>query len=231
MGGIIMKLMDEIIEGIFLYENKNRFLCKVLINETIEECYIPSSSRLDKYINLRNKNVLLTKNKSTGAKTQYSVFAVKYYNRYIMLNLSIVNRFLKDEIRNLYKDLQFDDIYTERYIEDYKADIVLGGNSNLIIEAKGLIATSKSAIFPSVYSQRSIDQLKKIKKLLCKGHIVNYYYVSLSPIVREITVNNSQKEYKELLRDCIRCGLVVKGLSLIFKDNNINFYKSVTINI
>ena len=48
-----MKIVGELIEGIFKSESKNRFLCKVLIMGNELECYLPSSSKLSPLINLK----------------------------------------------------------------------------------------------------------------------------------------------------------------------------------
>ena len=38
--------------GTFIKESKNRFLCEVLVDKKITECYIPSSCRLDNFLEL-----------------------------------------------------------------------------------------------------------------------------------------------------------------------------------
>ena len=55
--------MEEYKVGVFLEECKNRFLCKVLIDEKIEECYLSCSCKLSHFVNLKNRKVLLEKNK------------------------------------------------------------------------------------------------------------------------------------------------------------------------
>ena len=54
--------------GIFLRENKNRFLCEVFIDGAIEICYTSSSSKLKHFITLENKEVILIPN--IGKKTR-----------------------------------------------------------------------------------------------------------------------------------------------------------------
>jgi len=84
-----MITIETPIEGIFKSESKNRFLCNVLVNGKLCECYIPSSSKLSPLVNLKGKKVLLTLNKGTNNRTKYSVFAVQHYRKYILLNLNI----------------------------------------------------------------------------------------------------------------------------------------------
>lgn len=51
--------MVERTEGIFNKELKNRFLCEVLVEDEVVECYASSSCRLDNFIDLHGKQVLL----------------------------------------------------------------------------------------------------------------------------------------------------------------------------
>lgn len=88
---------NQLIEGVFIEESKNRFLCKVLIDNKVCECYVPSSSRIENYLNVKGKKVLLTPNKS-NSRTNYSLFAVKFYNKYILLNLNLTNKVVESII-------------------------------------------------------------------------------------------------------------------------------------
>lgn len=218
-----MLLYDKVKEGIFFEECKNRFLCKVLIDNEIEECYIPSSSRLDNYISLRKRKILLTENKATNSRTKYSVFAFKHKHRYVILNLGIANKILIDGINNgLLKIHGFDSIYSEKYYNGYKTDILCIGKDTMIIEAKGIISLDKEAMFPSVFSQRSIDQLRTLLQFIKSGIQIQYYLVSLSPFVESIRINSNMIEYYSLLTECIHSGMVIKGISCSFKNSRLN---------
>ena len=56
--------VKELVYGTFIEEVKNRFLCKVKIQDEIIECYIPSSCRLENFIRLNGSTVLLKENKT-----------------------------------------------------------------------------------------------------------------------------------------------------------------------
>lgn len=228
--GEIMKLTEEMIEGIFISENKRRFLCKVLVDGKIEECYISCSSKLKHYLNLINKKVLLTVNKSKTAKTKYSVFAVKYYGKYILLNSNIVNKVLQEEIQNILDSKAHSSkIVVEKYVEAYKADLVIFGDQTTIVEAKSIIGSKRKVTFPNVNMERAIRQLKKLSELLSKGYSVEYYFVSLSPIVRMVLIDEYYKEYKSLLIGCIKKGLIVRGITLYYAGGEIK--AKVNLNI
>lgn len=205
------------IEGTFLEECSNRFLCKVLINNKIEECYVPSSSKLSNYIKLKNKKVLLTTNINPKARTKYSLFAVKYYNKYIMLNLNIVNKLLLNHLINS-DTLSYK---VEHRIGNYKCDIFFP-DENHIVEAKGIICTTKSCIFPLVSSDRSISQLKEISNLLTQGYKVSYYLVSLSPIVKSINLDESH-EFTKLIKECLNLGMNLSAFKIEYINNIFSF--------
>ncbi len=222
-----MKIVDELIEGIFQSESKNRFLCKILIEGKEFECYLPSSSKLSPLIKLKGKKVLLTLNKGTNIRTKYSVFAVQHYRKYILLNLNIANWILEEDIRKNYKLCNpFENIFKEKTIEGYKADFVLP-RQKAIFEAKSIISTKKAALFPSVYPKRAIEQLHKIETLLDLDWNVQYCFVALSPYVKNITMNLKYEDYIEQLKKCLQKGMEVKGLGCSFYNNEV----SVTHNL
>lgn len=225
-----MIIEDEIIEGIFLTENKNRFLCNVLIGKSIEECYIPSASKLENYLKLKGKRVLLKKNKNEKSRTRYSVFAVKYYGKYIILNLILVNRILEEYIKLNYN---YKVVYKERYINSYKADFLVLSDNKTVIEAKGIIAATQTVVFPTVYSQRAIEQLEEILELLKQGWKAEYYLISLSSIVRQIRINDNpiHLKYWNLLKVCVDNGMILKGFNIFYENNEIRIKDKIRISI
>lgn len=75
---------NSLVEGIFIHELKNRFLCEVSINEVPTTCYVPSSCHLSNFLQLQGKRVLLIKNSSSTSRTMYALFAVPYKKNYIV---------------------------------------------------------------------------------------------------------------------------------------------------
>lgn len=225
----------EIIEGTFIKESKNRFLCEVLVDGTIEECYVPSSSRIDNYLKLNKKKVLLSRNIGKNVRTKYSLFAVYYYNKFILLNLNKVNDILIQYLSETVLDEK--QIYTikkEEFINGYKSDLVIKEFNNplgKIIEAKGIIDIRKEIHFPKVHSDRALKQLMNIKTLLKNHYDVEYYFVSLSPIVKKVNITSLTPEYFKILCECLNSGLKIKGISInIDRKMNIEFNK-LNINI
>lgn len=226
-----MKVINELIEGIFLSESKNRFLCKILIEGEELECYLPSSSKLAPLINLKGKKVLLSINRATNIRTKYSVFAVQYYRKYILLNLNVANQILEDYLRKNYVLLKSSgDILREKTIEGYKADFVLSGENRTVFEAKSIISTKQSTVFPSVYSKRAIEQLYKIENLLDLGWNAQYFFIALSPFVKNLTINTEYKGYVEQFNNCIRKGMIVRGLRCSFFNNEVSITQHLNVN-
>lgn len=201
----------ELKTGLFMSESKNRFLCTVTIDGAEEICYIASSCRLDNFIDLRGKSVLLIKNKGTKGRTQYAVIGVKHKRNYIILNTSWANKaidssFLKRRFSFLGKRK---DYRTEYDVKGYIADFFVPC-SKTVIEVKSVIATSETAVFPTVYSERTLGQLKAIADLLDEGYKGYFFIVSLNPYVKCINLLNDSEIVKQLNK-CIARGMVVKG--------------------
>lgn len=220
---------DEI--GVFIKESKNRFICEVMIQGYIEECYIPSSCRLENFLDLPGKEVLLSKNKSINRRTKYSVAAIRYKNSYLLLNTSVSNTLI---FNNLHlRRFSFigprKNIIKEKKIGNYKADIFIQEENKTIIEIKSIICSSNEAKFPTVYSQRAIDQLKHIKVLMANGYKACYFFVSLNPYVKGLEINSDIKEYHTLLNECIKQGMVLKGYNCKFKDSALTLSKEIPI--
>lgn len=218
----------ETIEAKFVSEGHNRFISLIEIEGNTVECYVPSSAKMSNFLNLINKEILVTPNIDKTRRTKYSLFAVKYYHKYILLNLNSVNKLLMNYLVELYPNLE---ITLEKSISGYKSDVIINhsSKSTTLIEAKGIISIRKECIFPSKESARAIFQLEKIKNLLHTTNIeVIYYLVNLGPITKFITIENSNSEYVKLLRSCINMGMVIKALTIEYTGSDIK-YKPLAI--
>lgn len=221
---------SKLILGQFISESKNRFLCTVKIDGTEEICHIASSCRLDNFIDLRNRWVLLVENTSKKSRTKYSVIAVKHKRNYITLNTSWANKAIDCSILSR----KFSFLGKRR---DYKAEFVLDGyktdffipNSKTIVEIKSVISTEDTAFFPTVFSERTISQLDTISRLLGSGYKGYFIIVSLNPYVKEIKLLQDTK-CVESLRNCRDKGMVIKGFSCrLSSDGNPQIAKEIPI--
>lgn len=207
--------------GQFISESKNRFLCTVRIDGTEEICHIASSCRLDNFIDLRGKYVLLVENMSKTSKTRHSVIAVKHKRNYIILNTSWANKAIDYSLLSR----KFSFLGKRR---DYKAEIVIDGyktdfyipKSKTIIEIKSVISTENMAYFPTVFSERTLSQLDIISRLLDNGYSGCFIIVSLNPYVKEIRLLQDT-ECGESLKNCKDKGLVIKGFTCRLSNDGI----------
>lgn len=212
-----MIIEKDFLEGVFVSEIKNRFLCSVKIGGETHECHISSSSRLENYLKLKNKKVLLVKNEGKKTRTKYSVFAVKHRRSYILLNLSIANKLVAEKVHeNILLSGANEVLHTEKTIDGYKTDLIISGKSQHIIEVKGIISTQKNQVFPTVYSERAVVQLQKLLELLRSGIKITYHFVSLSPSVRTIIISDQFKDYWDLFQQCLALGMEMKGSYVLF---------------
>lgn len=224
-------LKSNLITGTFIKELKNRFLCEVNIDGNIVICYVPSSCHLSNFLQLEGKQVLLTPTESKGARTKFSVFAIRYKQSYIILNSSIANKAVISSLSNrrfafLGKRKKY---FREHTVSDYKSDIFIS-DTNSIIEIKSVISTDTTAIFPTVYSERALIQLRQLQKLLSEGLKVYLFVVSLNPYVKEIKLNENT-EFSNELKKCLEEGMVLKAYSCKLNDDRIRIQREVKIEL
>lgn len=205
---------NEYILGTFLTEEKNRFLCTVSVNGTNVTCYIPSSCRLSNFIDLSGRTVLLKRNQSTKTRTEYAVYAVKDRKSFVLLNLAQANRVIESHLHRRFFSFLGNrtKISREHAIDSYKSDLFIH-DTQTIIEIKSIISFNNYAIFPSIYSERALEQLRKISKLLDDGYRVCYLLVSLNPRIKEVHLNADGSDFHALFLECVEKGMIVKAFT------------------
>lgn len=225
-------MRQDYIVGIFVREEKNRFLCTVEVEGKEEECYIPSSCRLENFLELAGKEVLLRENQNKNARTRLAVYALKIKQNYLIFRTSEANSIIANELRNrrfsyLGKRSLIEREYT---IEGYKSDIYLP-EVQTIIEIKSLITSDSMGIFPTVYSERAIEQLRKIKHLIKCGYRFVYIFMSLNPYVKSISLSEDirQSEYKKLFLECVNDGMIYKAYTSRLKEDSPTINKEIPI--
>ena len=210
--------MDTIIKGVYLREDKHRFICNVSVNGKEEKCYVPASCKLEKLISLVGETVLLTPIKKDGSELRYSLFAVKKRRGWVLLNLARANAVIGENLykrRFVYLGYRKDIIY-ERKIGHYKADLFLP-KEQTIIEIKTVLTEEAEGIFPGMPSKRAKEQLKNISVLLDCGYKACLIIVALNPKTKRIVIADY---LKESLKEVIDKGMLCKGYSIRFKDLN-----------
>ena len=217
------------VEGKFIRELKNRFLCEVKIDDKVEECYVPSSCHLSNFLQLKGKRVLLVPTQGKSPRTKYALYAMPYKRNYIVLNTSLSNAAVENSIhcRRFAFLGKRTEILREHYVEGYKADLYIP-KSKTIVEIKSILSSQESAMFPTVFSERTQNQLKSIQELLVKGYQVIFIIVSLNPYLKEITVNKDTEFYSELCK-CREKGLGLRAFTSFLWDNDIFIKKEIPV--
>ena len=220
---------NNTLQGVFIQEDKNRFKCKIFLNDMLETCYVASSTKLSKYLKLQNKPVLVVPN--AGTKTKYTLIAVYSHRNWVLVNLTLVNSIIAKELhRKVFSFLgSRNNIKQEKTISGYKSDIYIDTTST-IIEIKTVIAETSVAYFPLYNSTRAIEQLKKIQRLLHCGYKVVYLIVCLHPSVKEVVIDEDSIYYK-YFTVCLQSGMICKGCKIKYKRGTFVVGSTIKINI
>lgn len=223
---------NALITGIFKTELKNRFLCTVCVDGTDVTCYIPSSCRLSNFVDLSGKTVLLKPNQSTTGRTAYAVYALKHGRQWILLNLAQANRIIEAQLPRRYFSFlgKRKNVAHEICVESYKTDLFIH-DTNTVVEIKSILSFDTNAAFPTVYSERAVEQLKKLSHLLDMGYSVCYLFVSLNPRVKSLSLNKCVPDYYSLFRECIDKGMIVRAFSIRMEEHGPQIYKKVELSI
>lgn len=206
----------EYIEGLFVEEEKSRFLCRVKVDGIEEKCYVPSSCKLGKLISLKGERVWLKPIKSEKTELRYSLYAVKKGRSWILLNLSEANSILGDQLQRKRFDFlgERQDLVYEKPVEKYKADVYLS-NSRTIVEVKTVLTEERQGVFPGVSSKRTVSQLKQLSALLEKDYKACLMLMSLNPCTKSIRFTEDIKGY---VQDSVDKGMICKGYSIRFRN-------------
>lgn len=218
--------------GTFRTEIKNRFLCRVNIDGKDETCYIPSSCRLSNFIDMTNRTVLLKPIETPNARTSFAVYAVKYRKSFILLNLAQANRVIETQLKKRYFSFlgARKRVSREYKIGSYKADLFVHDTKTLI-EIKSTLSFSKESVFPTVYSERAVKQLKEISRLMDDGYRSCYVLVSLNPCVKEIVINPNVEDYYKAFMECVEKGMIYCAFSVRLREQTPELYARIKVTI
>ena len=221
--------MSRCIEGIFVQELKNRFLCEVLINGISTVCYVPSSCHLSNFLVLKGKKVLLLPTVTPNARTRYSLFAIPFKRSYILLNTSIANYAVLESMGS--RRLSFlgkrKTVLSEHPVEGYKADAFIE-DTKTIVEIKSVLSVDETACFPTVYSERAIHQLKKLQELMEAGYNAHFIIVALNPYIKRVRIVRANGLW-DALKPCIDSGMRVSAFVCRLNDDGIKLGRIIPI--
>jgi len=202
-----------------------------MVEDEVIECYVPSSCRLDNFIDLHGKQILLLPTETPSARTRYSLFAVPYKRNHILLNIGRVNSVIERDIKKrCFSTLgKRSEVYREYKIGSYKSDLFIA-NSNTLLEVKSILSIGKDAMFPTVFSQRTLNQLKEISSLMDRGYNAALVIASLNPYVEQIRIDHASPFY-EALKPCIDRGIQVIAVALHIHQGEAQIKKRIKIEL
>jgi DNA-binding sugar fermentation-stimulating protein len=96
------------------------------------------------------------------------------------------------------------------------------------VEIKSVLSTKDEAIFPTVYSERTQNQLKSIQEMLDKGYKVAFIIVSLNPYIKKITIDKSTEFYSELMK-CLGKGMEFRAYTSQLCNYEIEIKKQIPL--
>ena len=217
------------ISGVFVKELKNRFLCEVKIDGKVEECYVPSSCHLSNFLQLKGKRVVLIPTQGKNPRTKYALYAAQYRRNYINLNTSLSNVAIEKGIHNRRFSYlgKRSNVQKEHSVEGYMANLYIP-QTKTIVEIKSVLSENDEAVFPTVFSERTQNQLKSIQEMLDKGYKVVFIIVSLNPYIKKLTIDISTEFYLELTR-CIEKGMEIRAYTSHLENYEIEIKKQVPL--
>ena len=213
--------ISKCIEGTFVRELKNRFLCEVLIDGASAVCYVPSSCHLSNFLELEGKRVFLIPTEAKNARTKYALFAAQHKNGLIILNTSIPNRIVENYIHKGFFSMlgPRKTVFKEYIINGYKSDFFIA-DTQTVIEIKSVITPLETASFPTIYSERAIIQLRRISELLKEGYKAHYLIVSLNPHTKNVRISRDA-EFRSAFDSCVSRGMKLSSFSFIYNISGI----------
>lgn len=176
-------------KAVFISEGKNRFICNILYEDQILECYVPITCKLSRLISLEYKEILIKETTKVAKRTKYTLFAVQNEKNYLIVDTGFANHIVK---AILAKTKKGDLFYPEQVIENYKCDFY-SKTSKTLVEVKSVITEKETIVLPNIETNRTCRQLKILCSLLSQGYKAMFFVVSFAPKVKEIHFNTKQE--------------------------------------
>lgn len=213
-------------EALFQEEGKSRFICTVLKENFKEECYVASSSKLSRYLPLKNCEVLLSENKGNKLRTRYTLEAVNYKNVLYYVNFNRINQLFEQYLSNHL--IAMGNIYRECIVDNIiKTDFIVDKYG--CIEVKALLSSSDKIVYPDNGYNRIETQLFKYIELLKRGKNVTFAFVTMSPTILIFEWNAKKEALKLLFREAILLGLKIRAFSVIHENNEFRIIENIIL--
>lgn len=217
----------ELLEAIFVREEKNRFLGKINIEKKEYDCYIPCSSKLKNYFDVNNRPALVAPIENKKSRTNYRLIAVRADDEWVVVDLNLLNHLLKEK----YECGGYFVKQEQNIVGGYRTDLVVEKEKSLkIVEVKGIISLQEEVLTPLNCGNRANKQLLAINEILANTkNEVEYAFVILSNHVKKIKINSRYDDYKKNFIECRDNGMKIRAYRIkiqkdelsVFEDSNI----------
>ena len=202
-------------KAVFMSEGKGRFVCNILYNDEILECYVPITCKLSSLISLADKEVLIRETTKAAKRTKYTLFAVQNDKDYLIVDTGFANHIVKEILTETKNGDLF---YPEQVVEKYKCDFY-SKTSKTLVEVKSIITTDQVLLIPNMKTQRAIIQLQNICSLLSKGYRAEYFIVAFAPKIEKIEFDTKERVGK-LLAEVIRLGGKISCIKISLDESH-----------
>lgn len=227
------KDMKEVyFESVFIKEGKHRFICTILINNVLEECYVSSSSKLSNYIQLENCKILVSQNTNSKLRTRFTLEAAVIDKRLVYLNLNYTNNLYNDYLLHLGYDNKI--IQREMLINKLiKTDFFIDNVG--CVEVKSLLSNERCILFPDKTSKRICVQLKQYISLLQTGIPVTFAFIAMSKEIE--CLGWSSADVENDFKKAISLGLNIEAFCVEYDKNAFKLVKNdilrdhITVNL
>ena len=160
---------------------------------------------------------------------KYSVYAAQFKNSYVLVNQASANALVSNALgRKCFEAIgKSKSVIREKVIDGYRCDLYLP-DSNTVLEVKTVLATGPSVEFPTIRSERRLQQLGKIEKLLDNGVGAYLVIVALNPYIREVTLSGSVC-FQTALTRCISKGMELISVGVSISHGEFVIQRSVDL--
>ncbi len=166
-----MKIVDEVIEGIFL-KRVNKFLTIVEVNKSSVPCFLPDPGRLQELL-YPGVRVLLADRQKENRKTRYDLIAVYHGDQLISMDSRIPNKLVFEALENkFFKEFrEYSTITPEFKFHESRIDFLLeNGDKKCLVEVKSCTTVIEGvAYFPSAPTIRGRRHLMELMRALREG--------------------------------------------------------------
>lgn len=213
-------------KAIFIQEGKQRFICTILVDKLQKECYVSSSTKLSKYLPLKNCKVWVAENMGNNLRTCYTLEAVEYRDILYYVNFNNANRLYEKLL--LSQKIVADAIHREYIAEGIvKTDFFVEEYG--YIEIKSLLSNTNTIIFPDTSSNRLAKQLLQYIEILKMGLPVTFVFIAMASTLTNFSWNDKKKDVQAYFIEACLLGMKIKAFSVVYANKEFSLCENKTL--